>query len=282
MKKDQAEDVVEMLWTNDVHRTEHWLTTGAVEVERIGDIVSGPRTVVAHESLDKVLYLYLADGAARVTLSDVGALTLLAEDALVIFPGRIVSVELTAPTNRLMLVALRGREAVNASLQLGFWDLMRFSVRYAGNFMGEIIERFHAAPLRGQDPHVRGMVEQLMEIIWQHARNGSGRSEVFEAVRLVNRLPADGLTTDSAASALGISRSKLNSLFLSGLGMRPGEYLSRIIQARSLAMLFWTRQSVAQVAAKMGFSSASAFATFLRRRIGRTPAAFRRQPIPTE
>jgi len=88
-----------------------------------------------------------------------------------------------------------------------------------------------------------------------------------------------GLTTESAAAALGVSRTKINSIFLTGLKMRPGEYISQTVMARSLAMLFWTKLSVAQVAEKMGFSSASAFATFLRRRIGMTPAEFRAKPI---
>ena len=278
-RQDRVAGASKMSWIGDDHRTECWLTSGSVEIDRIGDIVSGPRMVVAQEPLVKVLFLYLVDGAARVTLADVGVQVLSSNDALVLFPGRVVSVELTDPSNGVMLVALRGREAVNASLNLGFWDLMRFSVRYTGNYMAEIIERFHAAPLRGRDPHVQGMVEQLLETIWLHARNCSGRGEVFDAVRMVNRCPVAELTTDSMASALGISRSKLNVLFLSGLGMRPGEYLTQVILAQSLALLFWTRLSVAQVASKMGFSSASAFAAFLRRCIGRTPAAFRKKPI---
>lgn len=261
-------------------RAECWLVSGSVEIDRIGDIVSGPQAIVSQEPLDKVLYLYLVYGAARVTLTDAGVQDMSANDVLVLFPGRVASVELTANSNRMMLVALRGREAVNASLQLGFWDRMRFSVRYTGNSIGEIIERFYAAPLRGHDQHVLGMVEQLLENIWQYARYGSGCGEVLDAVRTVNRCPVGGLTTDSMSTALGISRSKLNTLFVSGLGMRPGEYISQITLARSLSLLVWTRLSVAQVASKMGFSSASAFAAFLRRCIGRTPAAFRKSPIP--
>lgn len=271
---------VEESWHSDVHRSEQVLSQGNVEIERIGDIVSGPRTIVAREPLDKVLYLYEIEGAAHVTLSDVGMRTLHPNDALVVFPGRVVSVELTAPSNRLMVMTLQGREAVNASLRFGYWDLMSFSVQYAGNYMNEIIERFHASPLRGRDPHVLGLVEHLLETIWLRARNASGRCEIFDAVRILNRLPVVGLTTDTAASALCISRSKLNSIFLSGLGMRPGEYLTKVVLARSLAILLGTRLSVAQVAEKMGFSSASAFAAFLRRYRGQTPVEFRKMPIP--
>jgi len=265
--------------TGNVFSTERWLVDGTVEVARIGDVISGPKTIISREPLCQVLYLYLLEGSALVRLSDVGTVELSPNDVLVVFPGRVVTVEMTAHSNRLMMLALQGREAVNASLQLGFWDLMRSTERYEGNFMGEIIACFRSSPERGRNPHVLRLVEQLLETVYLRARNGFGNSEIFNAVRTVNRLPLKGLTTESAAAALGVSRTKLNSIFLTGLKMRPGEYISQIVQARAQAMLFWTKMSVAQVAAKMGFSSAPAFATFLRRRTGRTPAAFRQKPI---
>lgn len=281
MMKNLGSEAAKTKWRDDVYRIDQWLKPGAVEIERLGDIVSCPKTVVAQEPLDKVLYLHLLDGAARVTLSDVGEKVLHAGEVLVVFPGRVVSVELVAEANRLMLVTLQGREAVNASLQLGFWDLMQSAERYGGDYMGEIINRFSAASLRGRDPQVLRMVEQLLETTWLRMRNGSAQGELFDVIRTINRLSAVGLTTESAAAAFGISRTKLNMLFLSGLGMRPGEYIAKIILARSLAMLFWTRLSVAQIAVKMGFSSASAFAVFMRGRTGQTPMLFRRTPIPT-
>lgn len=256
--------------------TERWLKPGEVEVARIGDVVSGVQTVLASEPLDQVLYLYLLAGEARVVLSDAGEQTVTPNTVLVVFPGRVVTVELTARSNRLMLLALRGSGAVRGSLRIGFWDLMRCLDQYDGDFMREIVERFRSASGRGRDSDMLGLCERLLETIYLRARNSSGCREIFDAVCALNRLPTRGLTTDSAAGALGISRTKLNSLFMSGLGMRPGEYISRIVLAQSLALLFWTRLSVAQVAARIGFSSASAFAAFLRRQIGKSPAEFRR------
>lgn len=258
---------------------ERWLNPEAVEVPRIGDIASGPRTVLAAEPLEQVLYLYLLAGEARVVLSDVGVQTLTPNTVLAVFPGRIVTVELTAPSNRLMLLALRGREAVSGALKIGFWDLMRCFDQYDGDLMREIVVRFRSESGHERISTILTLCERLLGTIYLRARNNSGHREIFDAVRVVNRLPARELTTDSAAGALGISRTKLNSLFMAELGMRPGEYISRITLARSLAMLFWTKQSVVQVAAKNGFSSASAFAAFLRRRIGQSPAEFRKRPF---
>ena len=266
---------------DDVHKTEQWLTQGKVEVAYIGDVVSKPRTIVAEEPLDKVLYLYLLEGSVRVTLSDAGVRTLASHDILIVFPHRVVTVELTAAANRLMLLALQGEAAVDVSLKLGYWDLMCFAESYGGNFMNEIIERFQTAPTRGRDPHVLSMVEHLLGTIRLRVRNSSGLGEVFDAVQTINRLASGVLTTESAATALCISRSKLNNLFMSGMGMRPGEYIAQIILKRSLSMLYWTKHSIEQVAVKMGFSSASALSVFLRRNIGQTPAEFRKKPIVT-
>jgi len=92
---------------------------------------------------------------------------------------------------------------------------MRSTERYAGNFVEGIIERFCSSPGHGRDPVVLRLVEQLLDNVWLRARNGSGHNEVFNAVRTVNRLPTDRLTTDAVAEVLGISRTKLNTLFLS-------------------------------------------------------------------
>jgi len=262
--------------------TDCWLSPGEVEVSLVEDLTSGPRTVVDREALEKVVFLYLLEGQAHVRLSDVGELDLGGNEVLVVFPGRVLTVELTAVSNRLMSVALIGRGAVRAALGLGFWDLLRTTESYEGCYMTEIVRRFHAAPTHGRDAQLLSQVEHLLLTVWLRIRHGGVRGLFVDAVRTLNRRICSGdcLTTETAAEALGISRSKLNSLFMDGLKIRPGEYISRVIVALAEAQLFWTSASVAQIASRFGFSSVSAFATFFRRRIGQSPTDFRRQPIP--
>ena len=268
----------EAKYVNDIS-SDRLLSPAAVEVSRIADLECGVRTVVSREPLISVLYLYLTEGTAAVTLSDAGELTMSGGDVLVVFPGRVVSVELTGESNRLMLVALKGPGAVEASLRFGFHDLFRAVERYSGDFMSEIIACYEASAAHGRDPVLLNLVEHLLTTVWLRARHGGSNGPLLDALRTLNNLPLSGLTTEAAAQGLGISRSKLNTLFLSGMNMRPGEYISRIVGIRALAMLYWTKSSVAQIAKRTGFSSVSSFAVFLRRIYGFSPSEFRDRPI---
>jgi len=267
---------------SNTNTTDRWLLTGAVEVSAIEDILSGPCTVISGEALEKVLFLHVLAGTTRVCLSDAGEMMLTEQDVLVVFPGRMTTVELKASSNRLMLVALSGRDAVRATLCLGFWDLMRGVEHYDGNFMAEIIERFHTVPKGGKDEGVLSRVEHLLSTVWLRVCYGGGENCFARAIRTLNRSICIGecQTTDSAANALGVSRSKLNALFRNGMGIRPGEYISRVLVWLAQADLFWTSCSVAKVATRYGFASASSFSTFLRRRTGLKPTEFRKRSIP--
>jgi len=252
---------------------------GGMEVSAMGDCETGAKRMFSGESLDSVFFIYLIEGSATVSLSDVGKCKLGAGDVLVIFPGRVLTVDLTAKRNRMMFLALRGSSAVDSVQKLGYWDMLRSKERYRLNMMETALGIFKKSQEAGRDPELLDLVGSLLDTVWVRLRNGSGQRELFDAVRMVNALPCNQMTTEHAAEILNVSRSKLNSIFMEGMGIRPGEYLARVRTALVLASLYWTKQSVGAVAKKMGFSSASALACFLHRRIGCTPAEFRRRPV---
>jgi AraC family transcriptional regulator len=101
----------------------------------------------------------------------------------------------------------------------------------------------------------------------------SQKSRVLDLVQL--RLAEDIALNDLAAVA-GIGRFHFLRLFKNTLGITPHRYLmdQRLAAARKL--LEDTDQGLADVAADTGFSSQSHLCTVMRRRLGVTPAQWRR------
>lgn len=264
----------------DIFRNDELLTPNGVEVVHVGDIVQGRKTLCSHLALDHIALLYCVQGTVGVTLSDAGVRTLRSGDILIVFPGRFMSLEMRdSKSNRLMFLGLRGANAVTSVLWMGFWDLMQGNDPYQGDFLFSIINRFQTAPEHGRDAVLLGRVGQLLDIVWNRLYHGAGLCEFYAAVRVLNRLPFDGYTTEAAAETLGISRTKLNMLMLSNGMDRPGKYLARNRFMIAQAMLYFTHESTERIAVRLGFSSASAFGVFFRQQCGRTPNAFRRRPI---
>jgi len=262
------------------YRTGDLFDSGGVEVSIVGDVESGAKTVFDREPLNKVLFLYVVTGKVEIELSDAGKVLLAAAEVFVVFPGRTVSIRTLARKNRVMFAGLYGAQAVRAALALGYWDLFRAHNAFEGNFTAELIARFRESPLSGRDPQVLRDTERLLDTVWQRLRHASGRMDFYDAVKVLNTLPFDRFTTDEAAVTLGISRTKLNTLLeANGLG-RPGQYLAHNRYMIAMAMLFFTHTATEQIAARLGFSSASSFGVFFRQHGGRTPGDFRKCPIP--
>lgn len=255
------------------------LSPDGVEIRLVGDIERGRSPLCSHLALDCVAMLYCVRGAMSVSLSDAGVFELKDGDIMVVFPGRHLSIDTIAKSNRIMFIGLRGPNAVAYALGMGFWDLMRGNDPYQGDFFSSIVERFESAPEHGRDPLLLGRVGQLLDMIWSHMRNGVGPAELYDAVRVINRLPYDRMTTEAAAEALCISRTKLNTLMMKGGFGRPGKYLARIRFMLAESMLYFTHDSQEQIAARLGFCSAAAFGVFFRKQCDRTPGAFRKACI---
>lgn len=87
---------------------------------------------------------------------------------------------------------------------------------------------------------------------------------------------ADNITTDALARVAGLSRDHFARSFRQSIGETPHNYLvdRRISQARRL--LETTDGRVVEVARQCGYESLSYFTTLFRRRVGVSPAAYRR------
>lgn len=79
------------------------------------------------------------------------------------------------------------------------------------------------------------------------------------------------------ARAAGTSERVLHRLFRAGLGCAPHGYLARRRAERALDLLARTPLSIAEIAHLTGHADQSALTRALKRQLGVTPAAYRRQ-----
>lgn len=106
----------------------------------------------------------------------------------------------------------------------------------------------------------------------------AGRDErVLRAAAMLDRMPfAQPVFPEAMAGNLGVSRSHLEALFTSQLGVTPRRYLEQRRFREAGQMLKRTGRSVKEVAAELGFRQASHFCMWFRKLSGKGPSEFRR------
>lgn len=99
--------------------------------------------------------------------------------------------------------------------------------------------------------------------------------EVGKALALLHRQPARSWTIATLANEVGISRSVLAERFRRYLSETPIAYLTRWRLQLGAQLLASTNNSVAQIAAEVGYESEPAFNRAFKREFGLPPARFR-------
>jgi len=105
---------------------------------------------------------------------------------------------------------------------------------------------------------------------------GLGDDRIAQALALVHRRPAGAWTTDGLAQRVGMSRSSFHRHFKQRVGMAPAAYLTQWRMECAAEALSTPSLSVAEVGAKVGYSSEDAFVRAFRRAWGESPSAWRR------
>ena len=100
---------------------------------------------------------------------------------------------------------------------------------------------------------------------------------VGKALALVHEKPAQDWTVDELGRRVGLSRSALHERFVQLLGVAPMQYLAQWRMQTAARLLLETRSTVAAIALDVGYDSEAAFARAFKRRVGKPPAAWRRE-----
>ena len=98
---------------------------------------------------------------------------------------------------------------------------------------------------------------------------------VGRALVAVHRDPGAPWTVDSLAAAAGVSRSAFAERFAALVGVPPAQYVARWRMRLAAGRLRDGRQTVAEVAAEIGYDSAPSFSRAFKRVVGMPPNALR-------
>ena len=109
---------------------------------------------------------------------------------------------------------------------------------------------------------------------------GARDAAVGQALALLHREPATEWTIEALARRVGLSRTRLAERFKHFLGDSPIAYLSKWRLRLGSESLLSSENSIAQIAAEVGYGSESTFNRAFKREYGVPPAQYRRQNRP--
>lgn len=125
-----------------------------------------------------------------------------------------------------------------------------------------LVEALRGAPTEGAPP---GLLRALAD------------TRVAAAVRHMHAEPARGWTVVELAKKAALSRSAFFERFSRAVGVPPMEYLLAWRMAMAKDLLSRRDVALAEVAERVGYSSASTFSTAFSRHVGQAPGRYARQ-----
>ena len=110
---------------------------------------------------------------------------------------------------------------------------------------------------------------------------GLADARLATALRCMHEDPARAWTVAELAREAALSRSAFFERFSGAVGVTPMDYLLAWRMARAKALLRSDKQAIAEVAARVGYSSASTFSVAFARHVGMPPARYARTATAT-
>lgn len=135
------------------------------------------------------------------------------------------------------------------------------------------------------------VLSNLMDVAWSYVarqltprgglKNAPPRdARVTRALALIHSRPRERWTLQALAKASGLSRSAFVRRFRRDVGVSPLRYLTERRLHLAAELLVQTDESLAAIAAQVGYESEFAFSRAFKRHSGHAPGAFRRQALP--
>jgi AraC-like DNA-binding protein len=134
------------------------------------------------------------------------------------------------------------------------------------------------------DPGAHRLASTLLDPLVAYALHATGRSRAEPADRRVARALAamqerldERWSVAALAKVAGLSRAAFARRFLAEVGTPPLRHLYTLRMRRAQQLLLETDESLASIAARIGYDSEFAFSRAFRRAFGEAPGAFRRR-----
>jgi AraC family transcriptional regulator len=140
----------------------------------------------------------------------------------------------------------------------------------------------HALALGGPIRHPGKLAGLAMSLLAEATQKRSSKTagtddRAHRVVALAREHLQSGKSIADTADALRVSYPTLHRYFQSVLGMPPKHYLSQLRRARSETLLAGGTLSIKEIAADLGYHSASHFSLAFKKTYGESPLAWRRR-----
>ena len=106
---------------------------------------------------------------------------------------------------------------------------------------------------------------------------GLGDARLAAAIRVMHERPTHAWTVAELASEAALSRSSFFERFSREVGVAPMEYLLAWRMALAKDLLRRDGRRMAEIAQRVGYSSASTFSVAFTRHVGRAPTQYARE-----
>jgi AraC-like DNA-binding protein len=124
---------------------------------------------------------------------------------------------------------------------------------------------------------VLSILEQCGPSLEQAMRMGKLNDfRIRRALALMRENVGEALDIGNVAGRVGLSRSRFFDLFTACTGLSPKQYLDMLRMELAIGSLARTRQPIAEIAGRCGYSAQSHFTRFFVQQIGVTPGEYRR------
>jgi AraC family transcriptional regulator len=177
-----------------------------------------------------------------------------------------------------------------------------------------VLEELFPEPLVGLDPELKDHAERIAAVISrgmmasdtvceEHIREfvlaltkAFGKASIARdlprgrlidkrirhALRYIREHAAENPNLEDVAAEVGLSRSRFFEQFRDGVGVSPQHYLDWVRISLATQRLCATDESIADIAAGLGFSEQSHFTRFFTQHLALSPTEFRRRAITIE
>jgi len=128
-----------------------------------------------------------------------------------------------------------------------------------------------------RDPEILSRYLKLLALVLvrDHFRGDAPAHPIDYCMMYMRHNLARDITIEQLSELIHVSRSHLNKLFVQRSGMTPMQYLLEIRIDAAKSLLMTTNQSVASIAADVGFHSPKYFSSIFHRATGLSPREFR-------
>ncbi|MBC2596244.1 helix-turn-helix transcriptional regulator [Ruficoccus amylovorans] len=148
-----------------------------------------------------------------------------------------------------------------------------------------LMQRLRTADTPGDNAHVEFDIAALMRWTLTQALESRGASSFqLEQLKLarerIRSHASTRLDLEKLLDGIGLSYSRLRSLFREAYGTSPGEYRVQVRIDQACSLLEATGLELKEIADQLGYSDAFAFSKQFKQRVGVSPSTFRERRLP--